>query len=157
VAGLIMARHGPRIPLLLAGACMTLGCAAVARATGPHDGFLAVAYEVFGIGAGMVNPVITTVAVSGMPLGQVGVATGISSACRQVGQALGVAVAGSILTASLHADSVRGATLASFASASRGAWWLLSGCGYLVMILAVITTSDWAARSAARAARAFTP
>jgi MFS family permease len=87
----------------------------------------------FGIGAGMVNPVITTVAVSGMPLAQVGVATGISSACRQVGQALGVAVAGSILTASIHADSMRGVTLAEFATASHGAWWLLSGCGFLFL------------------------
>ena len=157
LAGRIMARSGPRVPLLLAGAGLTLGCAAVARTSGgPHDGYLALAYEVFGIGAGMVNPVITTVAVSGMPLAQVGVATGISSACRQVGQALGVAVAGSILTASIHADSMRGVTLAQFATATHGAWWLLSGCGYLVMVLAFVTTSGWAARSAARAAHAFT-
>jgi len=157
LAGRIMARAGPRIPLLLAGAGMTLGCAAVARsAGGPHAGYLALAYEVFGIGAGMANPVITTVAVSGMPLAQVGVATGISSACRQVGQALGVAVAGSILTGSLHADSMHGVTLAGFATATHGAWWLLSGCGYLVVILAFVTTSGWAARSAARAAQAFT-
>jgi EmrB/QacA subfamily drug resistance transporter len=156
LAGRLVASSGPRIPLLLAGAGLTLGCAAIARATGgPDSGYLAVAYEVFGIGAGMANPVITTVAVSGMPPSQVGVATGISSACRQVGQALGVAIAGSILTASMHAASMRGATLAQFTGAAHGAWWLLSGCGYLVLVLAIFTTTGWAARSAARAARAF--
>ena len=42
----------------------------------------------------MVNPAITNNAVAGMPLAQAGVAAAIASTSRQVGAALGVAVAG---------------------------------------------------------------
>ena len=49
-----------------------------------------VAYALFGIGLGMVNPAITNNAVAGMPLTQAGVAAAIASTSRQVGAALGV-------------------------------------------------------------------
>ena len=54
------------------------------------------AYFLFGIGFGMVNPPITNTAVMGMPEAQAGVAAAVASTSRQVGQTLGVAVAGAI-------------------------------------------------------------
>jgi EmrB/QacA subfamily drug resistance transporter len=153
VAGWIMARRGPRVPLVIAGICITLGSAAVARVSGGFpDGYLAVAFEVFGIGIGMVNPVVTNVAVSGMPRAQLGVATGIASASRQVGQTLGVAIAGSIL-----AGSLSGSMRTEFTHASHGAWWLLAGCGYLVLVLAFVATSKWASWTASKTAITFGP
>ena len=58
---------------------------------------LLVAYAIFGMGFGAVNPPITYTAVSGMPDNQAGVAAAVASTSRQVGQTLGVAVIGSIL------------------------------------------------------------
>ena len=77
--------------LMAAGVLLTV----VTASTSP--GYLIVSYLVFGIGMGMVNAPITNSAVSGMPRAQAGVAAGIASASRQVGQVLGVAVMGSVL------------------------------------------------------------
>ena len=59
---------------------------------------------VFGIGFGFVNAPITNAAVSGMPRAQAGVAAAIASTSRQIGQTLGVAVVGSLVSTSLQRD-----------------------------------------------------
>jgi hypothetical protein len=68
----------------------------------------------------MVNSQISVAAVAGMPAGQAGLASGIASASRQVGQALGVAVAGSLVTEKTH-----GRLYAHFTVASHSVWHLL--------------------------------
>ena len=84
-----------RVPLLVAGAgLMAAGVLLTAVTASTSAGYLIVSYLVFGIGMGMVNAPITNFAVSGMPRDQAGVAAGIASASRQVGQVLGVAVWG---------------------------------------------------------------
>jgi hypothetical protein len=50
----------------------------------------------------MVNPPVTTTALSGMPLSQAGVAGGVLGTFRQVGSTLGVAVLGSVVTSDMH-------------------------------------------------------
>ena len=57
---------------------------------------------------------ITNSVVSGMPREQAGVAAEIASANRQVGQVLGVAVTGSVLTANLHGPLQSGSLQAEF-------------------------------------------
>ena len=79
---------------------------------------------VFGIGFGFVNAPITNAAVSGMPRAQAGVASAIASTSRQIGQTLGVAVVGSLVSA-----SVAGGEHLDFAAASQAGWWVLAGCG----------------------------
>ena len=101
----------------------------------------------FGIGMGMVNAPITNSAVSGMPREQAGVAAGIASTSRQVGQVLGVAVMGSVLTANLH-----GPLQSGFAAATRPGWWIIAACGLAVIVLALITTGQRGKASAAQAA-----
>ena len=59
-------------------------------------GLLIVAYVLFGLGSGLINPPITNTAVSGMPPSQAGVAAAVASTGRQVGQTLGVAVLGAL-------------------------------------------------------------
>jgi hypothetical protein len=88
---------------------------------------LIVAYVVFGIGLGFVNAPVTNAAVSGMPREQAGVAAAIATTSRQVGQTLGVAVVG----------------------ATAAAWWVLVGCGAVVLALGIVATSARAQRSAA--------
>jgi EmrB/QacA subfamily drug resistance transporter len=145
VGGWIVARRGTRIPLLIAGVALTLSSAALSRLTSVSPGSgVELSYVLFGIGAGMVNTAITSTAVAGMPTAQAGVASGISSASRQVGLALGVSIAGSVLNSGLH-----GPVRAGFVGASHAGWVLLAGCGYLVLLLGLVTTSRRALRTEA--------
>ncbi|HXC23282.1 MAG TPA: hypothetical protein VNU28_01745, partial [Solirubrobacteraceae bacterium] len=102
-------------------------------------------YFVFGIGFGMVNPPITNTAVLGMPEAQAGVAAAVASTSRQVGQTLGVAVAGAIAAAG--AASVG----ADFVAASHTVWWIVVGCGMAIMALGLFSTTSRANASARRA------
>src|SRR5260370_22065253 len=95
LAGRILASRGPRIPLIIAGAALTLSSAALSRLNGVTPAlYLAVTYGLFGVGTGMVNSPITNGVMSGVPKTQAGVASGINSSSRHLGQSLGVAVGG---------------------------------------------------------------
>jgi len=148
LSGKLVSDRGPRPALMFAGAC-TIVAAVMLSGLTPHTPLILLlgAYAIFGAGFGSVNPPITYAAVSGMPNSQAGVAAAVASTSRQVGQTLGVAVIGSILGT--------GAAVAagpSLASASHPAWWVIAGCGAVVLALAVLTTSAWARSTAGRAA-----
>ncbi|MGO8892917.1 MAG: MFS transporter, partial [Streptosporangiaceae bacterium] len=108
VSSRILARRGARLPMLAAGVGLAVGGVLLSRLT-VSSGLLPliVAFTVFGIGGGVVNAPITYTAVSGMPVSQAGVASGIASTSRQIGQCLGIAVTGSILAANLDGSSLR--------------------------------------------------
>jgi len=114
--------------------------------------WLLVAYLLFGLGFGSVNAPITNTAVSGMPRAQAGVAAAVASTSRQIGQSLGVAIVGSLVT-----SRVRGSLRAGFANASHAGWWTIAGCGLAVLVLAAVTTGQWARASAARTAARLSP
>ena len=143
VSGALVGRRGTRMPLVLAGLAITVSSlllTAITRDT-PMP-WLLVAYMVFGAGFGLVNTPATSTAVSGMPAGQAGVAAATTSTSRQVGQSLGVAVVGA-------AASAQGNVLTSgFASATHTGWWLSAACGFLILLLGVLTTTRGALRSA---------
>ena len=103
VSSRILARRGARLPMVAAGVALAAGGVLLSRLT-VSSGLvpLAVAFIVFGIGGGVINAPITYTAVSGMPVSQAGVASGIASTSRQIGQVLGIAVAGSILAGNLR-------------------------------------------------------
>ena len=147
LAGRTVGNSGPRVPLLIAGACM---CASALVLTQLRVGtslvLLLGTYALFGVGFGTVNSPITFTAVSGMPNSQAGVAAAIASTSRQVGQTLGVALTGSIIGSATGA--LAGARLVS---SSAPAWWLIAGCGGLVFALGAATTGTWAQRTARRA------
>jgi MFS family permease len=128
LSGRIVGRRGPRIPLAIAGVCLVSACALL-TGIGPATplGQLIAAYVIFGIGLGFVNAPVTNAAVSGMPRAQAGVAAAIATTSRQVGQTLGVAVVG----------------------ATAAAWWVLVGCGAVVLVLGLLATSARAQRTAA--------
>ena len=95
VSSRILARRGARLPMLASGLGMAAGGVLLSRLTIASPTWpIVLAFCVFGVGAGMVNPPITYAAVSGMPTTQAGVASSIASTSRQVGQSLGVAVTG---------------------------------------------------------------
>jgi MFS family permease len=153
VSGRIVGRRGARIPLVIAGTALAASCLMLVglSATTPFT-WLFTAYVVFGIGFGFVNAPITNSAVSGMPRAQAGVAAAIASTSRQIGQTLGVAVVGSLVSASLHKDSHL-----DFALASRAGWWVLAGCGAAVLVFGLVATTPWARDTARRTAETINP
>jgi EmrB/QacA subfamily drug resistance transporter len=153
LAGRIVAVRGPRLPLITAGIATIAGAFMLTRLTaGTSTGYLLASYVVFGIGAGLVNAPITNTAVSGMPRSQAGVAAGIASTSRQVGSALGVAVAGSAVLSALH-----GPLRLGFAEASHVGWWIITGCGVAVLLLGLATSGRWARGTAERTADRLMP
>ncbi|HEX3491716.1 MAG TPA: MFS transporter [Streptosporangiaceae bacterium] len=153
LSGRIVGSRGPRLPLLLAGPCIAAAGLMLTQLTATTSmAWLIVAYVIFGIGFGMVNAPITNTAVSGMPRTQAGVAAAIASTSRQVGGSLGVAIIGSVvasgLAGSLHSD---------FATASHAGWWIVAGCGGLVLALGLLTSGAWARGTAQRTAELLMP
>jgi EmrB/QacA subfamily drug resistance transporter len=153
ISGRLVGRRGPRVPLLIAGACFVVACAMLTRLTdGTSIAWLLGAYVVLGLGVGLVNAPITNAAVSGMPRAQAGVASAVATTSRQFGQALGVAVAGAIV-ASQVGRSVHG----ELSAASHPAWWTLLGCGAAVFLLGLLATSNRGKESARRVAEELNP
>jgi predicted MFS family arabinose efflux permease len=147
ISGRIVARGGPRVPFVIAGAALTLSTAALSQLSLTSGQlFLIATYGLFGFGAGMVNVPISNGVMSGVPKSQAGVASGMNSSSRQLGQSLGVAIVGSVLAASL-----RGSMHAGFLTAAHAGWWIMAGCGYAVLVLGVVSTTGWAHATAARA------
>ncbi|MFD3502091.1 MFS transporter [Streptomyces sp. NPDC058678] len=149
LSGRLVGSRGPRLPLLIAGVAMTTsGLLFAAFDAEASDVTLLLGYVLFGVGFGFVNAPITNTAVSGMPRSQAGVAAAIASTSRQLGQTLGVAVVGAVLAAGVSVSSYRD----TFVSAAVPGWWILAGCGLVVLVLGAATTGTWARRTAERTA-----
>lgn len=148
-SGRMVGACGPMPSLLLAGIGFTLGTGLLTQlGDATPIALLLVAYLLFGLGLGMVNPAISNSAVAGMPLSQAGVAAAIASTGRQVGAALGVAVAGTVVHVShaRHGD---------FARATHPVWWAMVAGGVVVLVAAVLSNSEWSKHSTERVAHLF--
>ena len=142
LSGRLVAARGPRVPLVLAGVATTAGALLLLPLSADTSrSHLWAAYTLIGVGFGLVNAPITNTATTGMPRAQAGVAAAIASTSRQSGMCLGVAVGGSL---------VAGASGARFTEASHLAWALMAGCGLIVLVLGLVSTSRWALDTAAR-------
>lgn len=141
-SGRMTGRTGPRLPLLLAGVFLTVGGLCLVRLT-PHTSVfvLLAAYALIGIGFGFANAPITSTAVNGLPPARAGVAGAITSTARQLGSALGVAVAGGLVAAAGPAE---------LAHASRPGWVLVAGCGVLLCLVALASRPKEAATGPTR-------
>ncbi|MER6032561.1 MFS transporter [Streptomyces sp. NPDC001835] len=149
LSGRLVGSRGPRLPLLVAGAAMTVsGVLFAAFEAETSNTTLFAGYVLFGIGFGFVNAPITNTAVSGMPRAQAGVAAAVASTSRQLGQTLGVAVVGAVLAAGVGSSPYRD----TFVAAARPGWWILAGCGLAVLVLGWMTSGRWARRTAERTA-----
>jgi MFS family permease len=148
LSGHVVGERGARPSLLLGGAGIAVSSLMLTELTATTPiGWLLVAYVIFGIGFGVVNPPITNTAVSGMPASQAGVAAAVASTSRQVGQSLGVAVVGAATTA-----GVAGNLHSGLAEASHPGWWIIAGCGAVVFAVGLATTTQWATATASRTA-----
>ncbi len=147
ISGRLVGRHGTRPSLLLAGVA-TIVSAVLLTSLDPTTPlwYLIVTYVIFGIGFGLVNAPITNTAVSGMPRAQAGLAAAVASTSRQVGASLGVAIGGALASAT-GPDPRLG-----FAAATHAFWWLVVGCGVVVVVLGFASTGAWAKLSMRRIA-----
>ncbi|KOG52620.1 MFS transporter [Streptomyces virginiae] len=147
LAGRLVGSRGPRICLLIAGVSMAAsGLLFALFEAETSNPLLFTGYMLFGLGFGMVNAPITNTAVSGMPRSQAGVAAAIASTSRQTGGTLGVAVIGSVLAAGLANGS-------DFSGAAQPAWWIITLCGLVVLVVGAATSGAWARGTAERTAR----
>ncbi|MFF9343857.1 MULTISPECIES: MFS transporter [unclassified Streptomyces] len=127
-SGRMTGRTGPRLPLLLAGAFITAGGLCLVRLTPQTSvALLLAAYALIGVGFGFANAPITNTAVDGLPPARAGVAGAITSTARQLGAALGIALAGGL---------VAGTGPAGLAHAARPGWVVVAACGVLLLAVA---------------------
>ena len=142
ISGRLVASRGPRLPLVLAGLASTAALVLLTQVSNTTSlPYLLVCYVVLGLGCGLVNAPISNTAVSGMPNSQAGVAASVASASRQTGNALGVAITGSI---------VAGVPASGLASASHAAWVVLAACAVAVAVLGYASTTRRALGTARR-------
>ncbi|MFJ4667387.1 MFS transporter [Kitasatospora purpeofusca] len=142
LSGLLVGRGGPRRPLLLAAWSTTAGGALLlVRAflvdDAPHGAGglsgaadlpgLLLALLLLGVGFGFANAPITNTAVGGLPADRAGVAGAITSTARQLGSAVGIAIAGGL---------VAGAAPDSLTAASRTGWVVVTACGLFLLVVA---------------------
>jgi EmrB/QacA subfamily drug resistance transporter len=150
LSGRLVGNRGPRIPLLAAGCVITVSAVLFAAFEAETSNVtLFIGYALFGVGFGFVNAPITNTAVSGMPRAQAGVAAAVASTSRQLGSTLGVAVLGAVLAAGVGSSSSYRDT---FMDASRTAWWILAGCGAVILLVGAATSGRWAQATARRTA-----
>ncbi|MDR3414655.1 MAG: MFS transporter [Nevskia sp.] len=150
LSGRLVGTHGARPSLLVSGGMLTLSALLLAQlqAQTPLAVLLPV-YALFGIGFGMVNAPVTFAAVSGMPRAQAGLASAVASTSRQIGVSVGVALAGALAGGPVG----RGAgAWAGFTRATHPFWWILVGCGVLILLLGLLSTGARARASTERIA-----
>ncbi|MCX5125654.1 MFS transporter [Streptomyces sp. NBC_00347] len=140
-SGSLTGRLGPRRPLLLAGGFTAAGgLCMVAMGPAPDTSvpLLLSAYLLIGIGFGFANAPLTHTAVGGLPPSRAGVAGAVTSTARQVGSAVGIAVAGA-LAAGVAPDGL--------ARASRPGWLLVTACGLSLFAVARASRQDRASKA----------
>ncbi|GAB1692441.1 MFS transporter [Krasilnikovia sp. M28-CT-15] len=137
LSGYLVGRVGPRMPLRLAGASIAVG-GALLVGIGDRTALpvLLAAYLFAGIGVGFANAPITNTAVSGLPPERSGVAGGIASTARQVGAALGIALAGGLVAGPSAGGLAAGPAAGGLAAATRPGWMLVAICGALLLLVA---------------------
>jgi EmrB/QacA subfamily drug resistance transporter len=148
LSGRILASRGTRLPLVVGSiALIASGVLLTTMTSTTSDLLLFVAYLLFGIGTGMINPPITNTAITGMPPSQAGVAAAVASTSRQVGATLGVAVLGALA----GGDTIQQLG-PSFATATHTSWWVVVGIGCVLLVGAFVTTTPWALQTATNTA-----
>ncbi|MFJ1708130.1 MFS transporter [Kitasatospora sp. NPDC088346] len=97
VGALLIARRGPRLPLVLGGVLGAVAMFYLALRHG-HEADLYLSSAVFGLGVGLAYAAMPAYINGAVPVEQSGIANGMNAVLRTVGGAVGTAVMGAILT-----------------------------------------------------------
>jgi len=149
LSGRLVATRGPRPSVLLAGVSFFASTLILTHLTPTTSlPILLLAYALFGTGLGMINPAISNSAIAGMPLSQTGVAAAIASTSRQVGAAMGVAVAGTVV-------SISRATGTDYTQATHPIWYAMTLSGVLIFAMGYLSTTPWSLSTTKKVAALF--
>ncbi|SPT75396.1 Antiseptic resistance protein [Arcanobacterium haemolyticum] len=106
-----LARHisaaiGPALTVVVGLGLEVVGIGFAATLVGPHTSilWLAVVLAVYGCGMGLASAQLASVVLADVPVERSGMGSAIQSTFRQIGSALGVALAGTTLAAAIRAD-----------------------------------------------------
>lgn len=134
IAGRIVGRVGPRMPATVGAVCLAASAAwmALTVSTSGPVWHVVPGYVLLGVGLGLTNTPVNSIAVSTMPRERSGVAGAIATTSRQVGSNLGVALLGTIVFSGAFVPGLSHAYgLAAGISllAAGFTWWALRSPG----------------------------
>jgi EmrB/QacA subfamily drug resistance transporter len=145
VAGIVIRRVGPKIPMLIGGVAVTV--AFLIPALGHAEEWQIVLSGVLtGIGIGMALAATSNAIVESVPAAQTGEAISANTVIRTVGSSIGTAVIAALLSSNVTPQG------APSDSAFTMAFWASAGVGVLAILAAVIAPSLRARRREAAAA-----
>jgi len=105
VAGRVLDRFGPRLPVTLGTAILTFSCLWIAIFSWQHQFlWLFPAFVLFGIGSPLISIGVMSTVISAAPAEKRGIVSGIVSAARQIGSAVGLAVLVALVLNITHYD-----------------------------------------------------
>ncbi|MQS15387.1 MFS transporter [Streptomyces kaniharaensis] len=122
LGALLIARRGPRLPLVLGG---VLGAVAMAYLAlrHSHEGDIYTASAIFGLGIGLAFSAMPAYINGAVPVEQSGIANGMNSVLRTVGGAIGTAVMAAILTGDTMKLPIKIPVLLPTLDAYKHAFW----------------------------------
>ncbi|MGI5163795.1 MFS transporter [Spirillospora sp. CA-253888] len=125
VTGRIVARFGPRPPVLAGLALLAAGGAALGGAVWARAGYgwLAAGLLLTGLGVSFVLPALVSAVIGAAPRGTAGSAGGLLNAVRQTGATLGVAVMGAFVGLGTVAGTGGALVFSAAVCAAAGLWF----------------------------------
>ncbi|MEU4119262.1 MFS transporter [Kitasatospora sp. NPDC028055] len=153
IGALLIARRGPRLPLVLGG---VLGAIAMAYLALRHsaEGDIYTASAIFGLGIGLAFAAMPAFINGAVPVEQSGIANGMNSVLRTVGGAIGTAVMTAILTGDTMKLPIKIPVLLPTLDAYKHAFWVTAAvCVIAGAVPFLIRTTKPAATVAGGAAR----
>ena len=130
ISGRLVAAGRARAVLIVAGALIALAGVAFWLTADAVIWLMLIPFLVMGTAFGALNDPVSVIAVSELPDEKAGLAASLISMGRQVGQVLGVALAGALLSVGLGAD-----LSSDFDKAATSVWVLLIAAGIAVLIV----------------------
>ncbi|MFB8387589.1 DHA2 family efflux MFS transporter permease subunit [Microbacterium sp. NPDC055910] len=133
LAGRVVAAGRARAVLVFAAVLIIVAGAAFWVTADAAIWLVLIPFLLVGLGFGALNDPVNVSAISELPNEKAGFAASLIAMGRQVGQVLGVAVAGALLAAGLGADMK-----AHFAEAATSVWILLIVVGVVILVINVL-------------------
>jgi DHA2 family methylenomycin A resistance protein-like MFS transporter len=129
LTGRLVARFGPRPPILAGMTLLTAGGLALGWtvSAGGRYGWLAGGLLLTGFGVSLVLPALVSAIINAAPEGTAGAAGGVLNAVRQAGGTLGVAVMGGFAGADTASGPAYTLSLAALVCLAAGGWFALRG------------------------------
>lgn len=152
MAGRFVAKGHARTVILFAAVLMTLGGIGFWLTADGLIWLILIPFFVLGVGFGALNDPVNVTAVSQLPNEKAGLAGSLIAMGRQVGQVLGVAIAGALLSVGVGSD-----LKTNFGTAVTSVWILLIAGGVAIFVLNLVLGRTKASAPVVAPAPAPTP